>query len=69
MTVDECITRYEKLSKVIFGRKHMRSRITLGLAPARYSGKRLRNCVRTLLRDRGLGEDMSMRHEADGVAW
>lgn len=69
MTVDECITKYEKLSKVIFGRKHIRSRMTHGLAPARYSGKRLRNCVRTLLRDRELDEDMSMKHEADGVAW
>lgn len=69
MTVDECITQYEKLSRVIFGRKHIRSRITHGLAPARYSGKRLRNCVRTLLRDRELGEDMSMRHEANGAAW
>lgn len=69
MTVDECITQYEELSKVIFGKKHLRGRITHGLAPARYSGKRLRNCIRTLLSDHGLNEDLPMRHEADKVAW
>ena len=69
MTVNECITQYEELSKEIFGRKHIRGRITRGLAPARYSGKALRNCIRKLLRDRQLDEDLSMRHEADRVAW
>ena len=69
MTVDECIMQYEELSKVIFGRKHFRGRITHGLAPARYSGKSLRNCVRRLLRDRQLDEDLSMRHELDKTAW
>lgn len=69
MTVDECITQYEALSKVIFGKKHFRGRITHGLAPARYSGKRLQNCIQNLLRDRQLNEDLSMQHEADKVAW
>lgn len=69
MTVDECITQYEELSKVIFGKRHFRGRITHGLAPARYSGKRLRNCIQGLLRDRQLDENLSMRHEADRVAW
>lgn len=69
MTVDECITQYEELSRVIFGKKHLRGRITHGLAPARYSGKCLRNCIRKLLRDRQLDENMSMGHEADRVAW
>lgn len=69
MTVDECITQYEELSKEIFGKKKFRGRITHGLAPARYSGKSLRNCVRRLLRDRQLDENLSMRHEADKVAW
>ena len=69
MTVDECITQYEELSKVIFGRKHFRGRITHGLAPARYSGKCLRNCIQGLLRDRQLDENLSMRYEDDRVAW
>lgn len=69
MTVDECIEQYEGLSREIFGNKHFRGRITHGLAPARYSGKRLPNCVRKLLRDRHLDEDLSMKDEADGVAW
>ena len=69
MTVDECITQYEELSRVIFGRKHIRGRITHGLAPARYSGKPLQNCIQGLLRDRQLDENLSMSDEADRVAW
>lgn len=69
MTVDDCVTQYERLSKEIFGRKHFRGRITRGLAPAKYSGKRLRNCIRTLLRERHLDEDLLMKHEADRVPW
>ena len=69
LTVDECITQYQELSKVIFGKKHLRGRITNGLAPAKYSGKCLRNCIRKLLSDRQLDENLLMRHEADEVAW
>lgn len=69
MTVDECVKQYEELSKVIFGKKHFRGRITHGLAPARYSGKRMQNCIKKLLRERKLDENLSMRHEADRVAW
>ena len=69
MTVDECIRQYEELSREIFGKKHLRGRMTFGLATARYSGKRLRNCVQGLLRSRQLDEDLSMRHEADRIAW
>ena len=69
MTVEECIKQYYKLSKDIFGKKHFRGRITHGLAPARYSGKRLRNCIQRLLRDRQLDENLQMAHAADRVAW
>ena len=69
MTVDECITEYERLSKEIFGKKHFRGRMTHGLAPARYSGKRLQNCVRKLLRERQLDENLPMKYKADSVAW
>jgi len=69
MTVDECITKYEELSKVVFGKKHFRGRITHGLAPAKYSGKRLQKCIQDLLRDRQLDENLSMRSEADKIAW
>ena len=65
MTVSECISQYKKLSKVIFGKKHIRGRITHGLAPARYSGKRLQNCVRQLLHDRQMDGAMLMRNAAD----
>ena len=69
LTVKECITQYEKLSRVVFGKKHFRGRITRGLAPAKYSGKRLRNCIRRLLCERQLDENLLMGHEADRVAW
>ena len=69
MTVAECITQYEQLSKHVFGKKHFRGRITRGLAPAKYSGKRLQKCVQSLLRDQKFKENMSMKHEADKVAW
>ncbi|KAL8767060.1 MAG: hypothetical protein Q9194_006101 [Teloschistes cf. exilis] len=66
MTVDQCISQYEKLSKVIFGKKHLRGRITLGLAPARYSGKRLEKCIRGLLRSRDMDENMLMKQNQTG---
>ena len=69
LTVDECIKNYEELSKVVFGKQHLRGRISLGLANARYSGKGLRKCVRKLLRERGLDEDLSMKHDTDKIAW
>ena len=70
MTVDECITQYEKLSKKIFGRKHLRGRVTHGLATAKYSGKCLHRCMQDLLRERGYDGDMSMRNDGnDRIAW
>lgn len=70
MTVDQCIEQYEALSKVIFGRKHFRGRLTFGLAPTRYSGKRLHNCVKSLLQDRQMDKDIPMSHHADDkIAW
>ena len=69
LTVEECIIKYEELSKVVFGKKHLRGRISFGLANARYSGKGLRNCVRDLLRERQLDEDLLMKHDADKMAW
>ena len=69
MTADDCITQYENLSKEIFGKRHLRGRITHGLAPARYSGKSLRNCIRKLLKDCGYSEELSMRHDNDKIPW
>ena len=69
LTVDECIKQYEELSRVIFGKRHFRGRMTRGLAPAKYSGKCLRNCIRGLLRDRQLPEDLSMSHPPGRIAW
>lgn len=69
MTTEECIEQYEKLSKIVFGKKHMRARVTFGLAPARYSGNRLQKCIRDLLQARRLDEDLMMSHSPDSVAW
>ena len=37
--------------------KHIRGRITHGLSPSRYSGKRLRECVEQLLEAKGLSKE------------
>ena len=67
VTVGDCITQYEELSTNIFGKRYLRVKVTDGLAPTMYSGKGLRDCVRNLLADRQLHEDLF--HEADVMAW
>jgi hypothetical protein len=57
MPVEDCITQYRDLSARIFGKKHIRGRITHGLNPSRYSGKRLRECVEDLLEAKGFGKE------------
>ena len=57
MPVEDCITQYRDLSTKIFGKKHIRGRITHGLNPSRYSGKRLRECVEQLLEARGFSKE------------
>ena len=69
MTVDECIDQYEKLSKDIFGHKHFRGRLTGGMGPAKYKGKRLDGCIRKTLRERHLDENLLMRSEDSSLAW
>ena len=69
MTVDECIEKYESLSKNVFGKKHMRGRLTRGLAPAKYSGKNLQKCIQGLLSLRNLDENLPMKYDNDMVAW
>lgn len=71
MTLDECITAYHDLSRTIFGKKHIRGRLTLGLAPSRYSGSRLRKAVCSLLRRRGFDDTLSMNYVQgqDKIAW
>ena len=69
MAASDCIMQYEQLSKRIFEKRHLRVKVTHGLAPALYSGKGLRDCVRTLLADCQLDEDFSIRHDVDVMAW
>ncbi|KAL8637777.1 MAG: hypothetical protein Q9228_004992 [Teloschistes exilis] len=58
MTVEECFGQYEDLSKVIFGKKHLRGRMMFGLVTVRYSEKCLQNCIRDLLLSRQLDADI-----------
>lgn len=71
MMVEECISQYEDLSKIIFGKTHLRGRLTLGFGTARYSGKRLQKCIRDSLLSRHLDENMAMKHnpQSDKMAW
>ena len=57
MPVEDCITQYRDLSTKIFRKKHLRGRITHGLSPSRYSGKRLRECVEHLLEVKGFSRE------------
>ena len=71
MTVDECISAYEKLASDIFGKKHLRARLTGGLAPAKYSGSGMMRQVQTLIKDKHGNEDLKMHspREKDRIAW
>jgi hypothetical protein len=71
MSVEECILAYEYLASHIFGKKHLRSRFTGGLAPAKYSGSRMMARVRTLIRERGFSENLEMHlpSHQDTIAW
>ena len=60
MSLEQCIESYHDLSKAIFGKKHIRGKLTGGLGPTRYSGSRLRECVRSLIRDKTSNADLPM---------
>ena len=60
MSVEDCIQEYHDLSKEIFGKGHFRGKWSKGLARSRYSGKRLRDCVRDLLERKNFGKDCPM---------
>jgi patatin-like phospholipase/acyl hydrolase len=71
MTVQQCIDAYYRLSERIFGRKHPRARLSGGLDAAKYSGSRLRDCVRELIHEHRSDEDLPMFAEEnrDAIAW
>lgn len=71
MTIDQCIEAYHDLSKTIFGKKQLRGRATFGLAPSRYSGSRVRDCVCQLLQRHGHDQNLQMEfvNGRDRIAW
>ena len=60
MTLKESIQAYHGLSKSIFEKKHIRGRITFGLAPARYSRRRLERQIQGLIQRKGFAEAVPM---------
>jgi patatin-like phospholipase/acyl hydrolase len=71
MTLAECVKAYDELSTTIFSAKHLRARLTLGLAPAWYSGKGLEQCVVKLLKDKKFDGKLQMPFAVriDKIAW
>ena len=71
LSVEDCIEEYHSLSEQIFGKSHPKGKLSKGLARSRYSGKRLRDCVRGLLKRKSFAEDHSMIRESgtDAIAW
>jgi hypothetical protein len=71
MSLEECIESYHELLKTIFGKKNIRGKLTGGLGPTRYSGSRLRECVRNLIRDKTSNADLLMisADNSDRIAW
>ena len=71
MPVEDCISAYRDFSRQIFARKHLRGRITFGLAHAMYSGHRLDNCTQDLIRKKKFEATIPMTspQESDKIAW
>ena len=71
MTLEECIHAYHDLSKKIFGKKHVRGRITHGLAPTKYSGSRLERRTQDLIRSKNFEVKIPMAsvNNSDKIAW
>ena len=73
MTLEGCIRAYHDLSKEIFGRKHrhLRGKITHGLAPTRYSGSHLEFCIRDLIRKQSINMAIPMvsNDRSDQIDW
>ena len=72
MTLQESIQAYHDLSKSVFGKKHIRGRITFGLARTRYSGSRLERQIQGLVpKKKGIAEAVPMVSDDNSkeVAW
>jgi hypothetical protein len=56
MDVDECITAYTSMLKTIFEKKGLPIKLWLGKVKGRFDSNVLEECIRKILRDRGLHE-------------
>ena len=71
MTVEECLQSYNDLSTAVFGKVHVRGKLTGGLGPTRYSGSTLRDCVRGLVGRQRANPDLPMisSDSSERIAW
>ena len=71
MSLEDSIQAYYDLSKSIFEKRHIRGRITHGLAPTRYSGSHLRRCIEDLIQKKKFPVAIPMvsDHKRDHIAW
>jgi hypothetical protein len=69
MTVEQSIEAYYHLSATIFGKKHLRAK--LGLASAKYSGSRMKECMRELIHKHRSNKDLPMSANESGerIPW
>ena len=71
MNLKECIQAYHDLSRNIFGKRHLRGRITHGLAPTKYSGTCLERRTKELIESKDFEVNLPMASDVDRdrIAW
>jgi hypothetical protein len=65
MDVGECIDTYTNMFKTIFGKKGLPVNM-LGRIKGRFDSIVLEECIRSILKQRGLSEDEPLNSEKDG---
>ena len=71
MTLGECIEAYHILARTIFSKKHIWGKLTGGLAPSKFSGSNLRNCIGNIVALKCGDRDLPMASDGspDKIAW
>ena len=71
MSLEESIQAYRDLSRRIFEKRHIRGRITHGLAPTKYSGSRFERYIKDLIAKRAFPVDAPMvsNDKRDYITW
>ena len=71
MSLEESIQAYRDLSRKIFKKRHIRGRITHGLAPTKYSGSHFERHIKDLIAKRAFPVDAPMvsNDKRDCITW